>query len=103
MCIPKKELLISTNPQIYINQLSTEETTSDDSDMETIEDEEVIIVYDDDITNLILQIETNIKNGINVNNIFVFIHKDNEDQEDIYNLILSIYENINFILDDDIL
>ena len=103
MCIPKKELLISTNPQIYINQSSTEETISDDSDMETIEDEEVIIVYDDDITNLILQIETNIKNGINVNNIFVFIHKDNEDQEDIYNLILSIYENINFILDDDIL
>ena len=103
MCISKKELLISTNPQIYINQLSTEESTSDDSDMETIEDEEVIIVYDDDITNLILQIETNIKNGINVNNIFVFIHKDNEDQEDIYNLILSIYENINFILDDDIL
>tara|TARA_R100000081_G_C4814581_1_gene173849 strand:+ start:1578 stop:1889 length:312 start_codon:yes stop_codon:yes gene_type:complete len=103
MCISKKELLICTNPQIYINQLSTEESTSDDSDMETIEDEEVIIVYDDDITNLILQIETNIKNGINVNNIFVFIHKDNEDQEDIYNLILSIYENINFILDDDIL
>jgi|TARA_R100000479_G_scaffold18283_1_gene6964 hypothetical protein len=103
MCIPKKELLICTNPQIYINQSSTEETISDDSDMETIEDEEVIIVYDDDITNLILQIETNIKNGINVNNIFVFIHKDNEDQEDIYNLILSIYENINFILDDDIL
>ena len=104
MCIPKKKLLICTNPRFYCTESSSSEASisSNDSDMETIEDDEVIIVYDDDITNLISQIESNIKNGININNIFVFIHKDNEDQEDIFNLIVNIYEHINFILDDDI-
>lgn len=104
MCIPKKELLICTNPRFYCTESSSSEDSisSYDSDMETIEDDEVIIVYDDDITSLISQIESNIKNGININNIFVFIHKDNEDQEDIFNLIVNIYEHINFILDDDI-
>ena len=95
---------IEFNREVWIiDKISSEDSiSSNDSDMETIEDDEVIIVYDDDITNLISQIESNIKNGININNIFVFIHKDNEDQEDIFNLIVNIYEHINFILDDDI-
>ena len=51
------------------------------------------------LNNTIEQIELNLANGIDVGSIFVFIDKDNEDKDDIFDLLISIYSRINFIID----
>ena len=102
-------ILISTDPQVYIcgcnneyyseddeyDEYSSEEEEYDEDDID-----EMIIVYDDCILTTIAQIEKNIKNGVPIESIYIFINKENEDQEDIYFLIKNIYDKINFLLDD---
>jgi len=87
MCI---SIQISTNPNVYDCNCINGEFYDDDN--------EVIIVYDD-MKHTIQQIEANLTNGIDVSSIFVFIDKDNEDKDDIFDLLISIYSRINFIID----
>ena len=93
-------ILISTDPQVYVcgcyNKSSSSEEDSEDED----DVDEMIIVYDDCIMTTIAQIEKNIRNGIPIDSIYIFINKENEDKEDVYNLINTIYDKINFLLDD---
>mgnify|MGYP003648330186 CR=1 FL=1 len=86
MCV---SIQISTNPNLY---------DCNCIDGEFYDDDEVIIVFEE-MKNTIQQIEANLTNGIDVSSIFVFIDKDNEDKDDIFDLLISIYSRINFIID----
>jgi len=90
MCIPKK-ILISTNPRFYIDESESSEDESDYSDYD-----ELVINFVD-MTNTIQQIEENLFNGISISNIFVLVDSNNKDIEDITEILITIYKNINFI------
>jgi len=88
-------ILISTDPKIYDCNCCND----DDIDMEDYEDDNEVIIVFDEMKNTIEQIEANLTNGIELSSIFIFIDKDNEDKDDIFDLLLNIYSKINFIID----
>ena len=92
MCM---SLLISTNPNLYDCNCCND----GDIDMEDYEDDNEVIIVFDEMKNTIEQIEANLTNGIDVSSIFIFIDKDNEDKDDIFDLLINIYSKINFIID----
>tara|TARA_R110002020_G_scaffold422519_3_gene631642 strand:- start:299 stop:568 length:270 start_codon:yes stop_codon:yes gene_type:complete len=87
-------ILISTDPKIYDCNCC-----NDDIDMEDYEDDNEVIIVFDEMKNTIEQIEANLTNGIELSSIFIFIDKDNEDKDDIFDLLINIYSKINFIID----
>lgn len=89
MCNP---ILISTNPNIYLIPDNIQEL--EDSD----DDDDVIIIYDN-IIQCIKEVEHYLFNDILISNIFIYINIENKDCEDIYNLLISIYDKINFIIE----
>ena len=99
MCDCSNRILISTNPQVYICGCDEEETSSEEDYNSDDDLDEMIIIYDECLITTIAQIEKNIRNGVPIDSIYIFINNDNEDKEDVYNLIKNIYENINFLLD----
>lgn len=98
MYLPKK-ILISTNPRFYISESESEsESDSESSGYESdYSDYDELIINFVDMTNTIQQIEENLFNGISISNIFVLIDSNNKDIEDITELLITIYKNINFI------
>ena len=100
MCICNS-ILISTNPNVYDCICTNESMITEGVSMidgEYYDDDEVIIVFDE-MKNTIEQIEANLASGIEVNSIFIFIDKDNDDRDDIFDLLITIYDKINFIID----
>ena len=91
-----KKVLISTNPPIY-------EYVSDDDDSDDDNITEIVIIHnqEDTIINLICRIENAIKEGNEIENIYVFVSSHNEDYNDIVSLIKSIYQNIKIITEVD--
>ena len=97
-----KQILVSTNPPVYLWESDSSESSSDYDDEYSDDDDlnEMVIIYDDCLITTIAQIEKNIRNGIPVELIYIFISNNNPIKEDIYNLIRNIYQKINFLLDD---
>ena len=100
MC-SKKNILVSTNPNVYLNEyinqisiLPNHIQRMEDSD----DDEDVIIIYET-MVDCIKEIEHYLSNDILISSIFIYINIENEDCDDIYDLLISIYKNINFILE----
>ena len=90
-----RKILISTNPPIY------DYITDDDSDDDSVK--EIVIIHntDDTIINLICKIEDTIKEGNELENIYVFVSSYDNDYDDIVSLIKSIYQNIKIITEVD--
>jgi|TARA_Y100000289_G_C3912941_1_gene145732 hypothetical protein len=90
-----KKVLISANPPIY------DYISDDDSDDDNITEIVIIHNQEDTIINLICRIENAIKDGNEIENIYVFVSSHNEDYDDIVSLIKSIYQNIKIITEVD--
>ena len=90
-----RKILISTNPPIY------DYITDDDSDDDSVKEIVIIHNQEDTIINLICKIEDTIKEGNELENIYVFVSSYDNDYDDIVSLIKSIYQNIKIITEVD--
>jgi len=100
--------LISINPRVYFNEYLNDVVivgdnifiTMNTEEEEDISDDDDVIIVFDDMSNTIKQIEENILNGIELSDIFISIQEKDEDtRDDIWSILMSIYDKINFIFD----